>query len=301
MQLDLSTVLGLLGPGPQPIWGEWLRGLPLTAGGSPPAEAARLAPQTERAIGRRPGAVAVIPIRGVITARPSFLEMYGLATSALTVTGALREALAAPEVKAVLLDIDSPGGGTAGVGELADEIRAAREIKPIIAHANHLAASAAYWIAAAASQVEASPSALVGSVGVYIMHLDQSGMLEQMGLKPTFVSAGRHKVDGNPFEPLGDGARADMQAMVDEVYGQFVDAVAAGRGAAAAEVRAGYGEGRVLMALQARKAGMIDVIRPIEQTLAALGATGAAGQPATERRRGMSAAMAARRLRVATL
>jgi signal peptide peptidase SppA len=297
MQLDLPTVLGLLGPGPQPIWGEWLRGLPLAAGGMSPAEAARLAPQTERAIARRSGAVAVIPIRGVITARPSVLELYGLATSVATVTAALREVLAAAEVKAVVLDIDSPGGGTAGVGELALEIRAARETKPIIAHANHLAASAAYWIGASASQLEASPSALVGSVGVYILHLDQSGMLEQMGLKPTFVSAGRHKVDGNPFEPLGDDARADMQALVDEVYGQFVDAVAAGRGITAAEVRSGYGEGRVLTALQARKAGMVDIVRPIEQTLAAFGA----GQAAPERRRGLSAAMAARRLRLATL
>jgi signal peptide peptidase SppA len=297
MQLDLPTVLGLLGPGPQPIWGDWLRTLPLAVAGGGPAEAARLPPQTERALARRPGAVAVIPIRGVITARPSFLEFYGLATSVATVAAALREALAAAEVKAVVLDIDSPGGGTAGVGELAAEILAARETKPIIAHANHLAASAAYWIGASASQLEASPSALVGSVGVYILHLDQSGMLEQMGLRPTFVFAGRHKVDGNPFEPLGDDARADMQAIVDEGYGQFVDAVAAGRGATAAEVRSGYGEGRVLTALQARKAGMIDVIRPIEQTLAALGA----GQPAPERRRGLSAAMAARRLRLATL
>ncbi len=297
LQLDLPAVVALLGPGPQPIWGDWLRGLPLDGSGMSAAEAARLAPQTERAIARRPGAVAVIPIRGVITARPSFFELYGLATSVATIAGRLREALAAAEVKAVVLDIDSPGGGTAGVGELAEEIRAARETKPIIAHANHLAASAAYWIGAAANQLEAAPSALVGSVGVYILHIDQSGMLEQLGIKPTFVSAGRHKVDGNPFEPLGEDARADMQAMVDEVYGQFVDAVAAGRGVSAAEVRADYGQGRVLTASQARKAGMIDVIRPIEQTLAAFGA----GEPAPERRRSLSAAMAARRLRLATL
>lgn len=297
LQLDLPAVLALLGPGPQPIWSDWLRGLPPVGSELSAGDAARLAPQTERAIGRRPGSVAVIPIRGVITARPSFFELYGLATSVATVAAALREALAAAEVKAVVLDIDSPGGGTAGVGELAEEIRAARETKPIIAHANHLAASAAYWIGAAASQLEASPSALVGSVGVYILHLDHSGMLEQMGVKPTFVAAGRHKVDGNPFEPLGDDARADMQALVDEVYGQFVDAVAAGRGVTAAEVRSDYGQGRVLMAPAARKAGMIDIVRPIEQTLAALGA----GEPAPERRRGLSAAMAARRLRLATL
>jgi ClpP class serine protease len=121
------------------------------------------------------------------------------------------EPLADSDVKAIVLDVDSPGGVISGVAELAGELRGLRGgAKPIVAHADYLVASAAYWIASQADEIIATPSALVGSVGVYSMHVDQSGWLEQLGIKVTLVAEPAQKVEGNPFDPLGADAEAHM-------------------------------------------------------------------------------------------
>src|SRR5207302_11309430 len=116
-------------------------------------------------------------------------------------------AIADPNVSAVVLDTDCPGGSAAGTPELASKIRAARGKKPIIAVANALMASAAYWIASAADEIVATPSADVGSVGGYQAHLDQSQALEKEGLKVTFIQEPALKTAGNPYEPLRSAAR----------------------------------------------------------------------------------------------
>ena len=189
----------------------------------------------------------MIPVYGVIEHRSDWMmEMFG----GVSVDG-LREALRAelddPAVRAVVLDIDSPGGSIAGVTELAAEIRAARGgAKPIVAVANTLAASAAYWLASQADQVSVTPSGHVGSIGVYAIHQDVSKMMDEMGVTMTIISAGEHKTEGNEFEPLSDEARADIQARVDASYQQFLSDVAEGRKVTTGQVEADYGGGRVL-------------------------------------------------------
>jgi signal peptide peptidase SppA len=176
-------------------------------------------------------------------------------------------------VGAIVIDIDSPGGSVFGTPELADEILKARGAKPIIAVANSNADSAAYWIASAADEIVGTPSSMVGSIGVWTMHVDFSKMDERVGMKVTYVSAGKYKVEGNEYEPLGEEAQAALQARVDEYYGMFVAAVAKGRGVTASAVRNGYGEGRVVTAKQALALGMIDRIGTLGQTLARFGAS----------------------------
>src|SRR5262249_41503044 len=107
-----------------------------------------------------------------------------------------------PTVSAVIIEIDSPGGGATGVPEMSAKIRAARAVKPVIAHVNGVAGSAAFWIASAASQVIATPSAEVGSVGAFLLHTDFSEMLAAEGIKPTLIRAPALKAAGNPYEPL---------------------------------------------------------------------------------------------------
>ena len=116
------------------------------------------------------------------------------------------------------------------VRSLADLIRSVRQTKPVTAFVNDMAASAAYGIASAANEIVVSPTSIVGSIGVVMLHADRSGELAAQGVKPTLIFAGSHKVDGNPFEPLSDAVRADLQASVDAHYRQFLDTVAAGRG-----------------------------------------------------------------------
>lgn len=169
------------------------------------------------------GDVAIVPIMGVLTQRGGW---FG--TSVETVRQSFRSAMADGS-RAVVLEIDSPGGEVFGIEELATEIREARGGKPVVAVSNALAASAAYYLAAQADELFVTPSGEVGSIGVYGMHMDWSGALDQMGIAITFISAGDGKVEGNMFQPLTEDAKADMQEDVDRYYKMFVDSVKKGR------------------------------------------------------------------------
>jgi signal peptide peptidase SppA len=219
-------------------------------------------------------AVAIIPIRGMIRQRGGglFGFLFGGASTE-GIGAAFRQALADDTVGAIVLDVDSPGGTTFGVPELAAEILAGRERKPVVAVASGYMASAAYWIASAAGEIVAAPSAMVGSIGVYYMHVDWSKELEAAGIKVTLIHAGKYKVEDSPHAPLADDARARLQAQVDEMYTMFVDAVAAGRKTTPKAVREGYGEGAVLTAKEAKAAGLVDRIATLQQTIERLGAS----------------------------
>jgi signal peptide peptidase SppA len=185
-------------------------------------------------------------------------------------------AVADSSIDAVVLDVDSPGGEVFGVQEAWDAIRAASKVKPVVAVANAIAASAAYYLASAADELLVTPSGMVGSIGVYALHVDVSKALEEIGEKWTFVSAGKYKVEGNPTEPLGDEARGAMQGDVDRYYSDFVQAVARGRKKTFAAVRDGFGEGRMVGARAAVEQGMADAVGTIGDAVrraAQLGAT----------------------------
>jgi signal peptide peptidase SppA len=155
-----------------------------------------------------------------------------------------------------------------GVAELASEIVKARAQKPVVAVANSLAASAAYWIGCAASEFYVTPGGEVGSIGVWQAHFDYSKALEEEGVKTTLVSAGKFKVEGNPYVPLDPQAQAFMQSRVDDYYNAFIQAVAVGRGVSVDDVRNGMGEGRVLGADAALAQRMVDGIASFDDVLA---------------------------------
>jgi len=222
---------------------------------------------------RAAGAIAILPLYGILQQRPSLLAALFGATSLEVWSTLFKRLVADDSIKAIILDIDSPGGSVGGIQELADEIYQARERKPIIAVANTLAASAAYWLASSASEIVASPSAEVGSIGVFALHVELSKALEIMGIKPTLISAGKYKTEGNPYEPLTAEAEGAIQERVDDYYNTFVASVARGRGALVSEVRGGFGEGRVLGVKEAKKLGMIDRVATLAQTVQRHGGT----------------------------
>lgn len=206
-----------------------------------------------------PGAIAVIPVHGILSHRMHMVSNVSqTGTSAEALTLAFRRALDDPGISAIVLDVDSPGGSVFGIQELADTIANARGRKPVVAVANSLAASAAYWIASQADELVVTPGGQVGSIGVIAAHDDVSKAAEAKGLKRTYVTAGKYKAEGNPYEPLGDEARATMQEMVDAYYERFVAAVARGRGVTASAVEQGFGQGRVVVAAEAVRRGMAD-------------------------------------------
>lgn len=213
--------------------------------------------------------IAVISVMGVIAHHASQVDNISGpgGTSTARVGQAFDAAMDDPAVKAVVLHVDSPGGGVPGVQELADKIYAARGRKPIIAQVNSTAASAAYWIASQADEIVATPSGQVGSIGVYGSHRDISAAAEKQGLKVTFFAWPPQKVDGNQFAPpsaeFADKAMADVKT----VYGQFAGSVARGRGVKTKDVESGFGKGGVELASNALKLGMVDRIGTMEDTL----------------------------------
>lgn len=218
----------------------------------------------------RAGSVAVIPVYGVVSHRMNMMQAMSGGTSTEMLRRDVRAAMVDPDISAVLLDFDTPGGSVYGVQELADELYSMRGDKPLVAFANPLAASAGYWLASSVDELYITPSGDVGSVGVIAMHVDQSAANEQDGLKVEYITAGQYKAEGNPHEPLSDSAREYMQARVDAYYEQFVGALARNRGVSPDLVREAYGQGRVLGASDALAAGMIDGIQTFDQTVTML-------------------------------
>lgn len=230
-------------------------------------------PKIEAAIRVEPervGATAVIPIRGTIVQRANMMTEWSGGTSLEMLTKQLRSAVNDPAVDSIVLDIHSHGGSVYGLQEFGDELRAARDQKPVYAVANSMAASAAYHIAAQATEVIAQPSAEVGSIGVIMAHTDWSKWNEGAGLKVTYITAGDYKAEGNPDEPLSDEALSYYQGRVDDYYQSFVDAVAKGRGIDAGVVADLFGQGRMYGANQAKSVGMIDRIDTLENVIAGL-------------------------------
>lgn len=227
--------------------------------------------------GLRAQGVAVIPIYGVISKRMDLMTAMSGGTSVDGITQAFRSALGDPEVGAIVFDVDSPGGSVEGITELANEIRAARGQKPMAAVANTTMASAAYWLGSAADEVVASPSAMVGSVGIIAMHVDISKQDEMLGEAYTFITAGEGKADGNEHEPLSDAARNDLQAAVNDYYALFTGDVAAARGVKASVITADWGAA-VFTAQKAKAAGLVDRVDTLDATVGRMIAK--ANQPA---------------------
>jgi signal peptide peptidase SppA len=209
--------------------------------------------------------IAVIPVVGTLVKRSMGIEAASGLMSYGEIEARLDAALADPQVAGILLDLDSPGGEASGVFELAERIRAASQIKPIWAHANDAAYSAAYALAAACQRLTLSQTAGVGSIGVIALHVDQSVKDAKDGLNYTAVFAGSHKNDFSPHEPLSPQAATALQAEVDRLYDIFVAQVAQMRGLEPDAVRAT--EAGLFYGEQAVAAGLADAVRPFDAVL----------------------------------
>jgi signal peptide peptidase SppA len=246
--------------------------------GSPASDAAKFQVQTDRVLRdtRRQtsaaisgGGIAVIPVYGVITQRGNMVDDVsgpGMVSTQL-VTQMLRQAVADDAVSQILLDIDSPGGSVYGVSELGDAILSARAQKTVVAIANSLAASAAYWVGSQASEFYVTAGGEVGSIGVWQAHFDYSQALAAEGVTPTLISAGKFKVEGNPYAPLSEEAQGFMQSRVDDYFLGFTKAIAKGRNLPIAQVRDGMGQGRVLGADAALAHNMVDGIASFDEVV----------------------------------
>ncbi len=178
-----------------------------------------------------------IPIMGVLLNRFPF-QFGRWATGYAYIEKALARGLADGNVRGIALVCDSPGGEVAGNFELADKIYEARSEKPIRAFSADSAYSAAYSLASSAQSISVTRSGGVGSIGVVTAHVDYSEALKENGIKITFIFAGKHKVDGNPYEKLSKDVQARIQSKIDRIYGVFTSTVARNRAIDESSVRA---------------------------------------------------------------
>ena len=201
--------------------------------------------------------IGVITIEGAILRKPDlFARVFLGATSSEEIGEALREAAGRNDIKAVFLNIDSPGGTVAGTPELAAAVASLNERKPVYAFSSGLMCSAAYWVASQARAIYATPSAQVGSIGVVQAVIDSSAAIDKAGIKVEVFSVGKYKAMGAPGTALTDDQRELIQSNLAEIAAEFHDAVLSRGRAIPAEAM----EGQTFSGKQAQRhnlAGMV--------------------------------------------
>jgi signal peptide peptidase SppA len=240
--------------------------------------------------------VGVITVTGTLINRGAFIGSYSGETSYEGIKHQLARAAADSRVKSLILDLDTPGGEANGGFETAQAVREVAARKPVIAIANGMAASAGYALASGATRIIAAPSAISGSIGVALLHLDFSRQLDQEGVTPTLVFEGARKMDGNPLQPLSEDARETLRGEVHRYYELFIDTVTAGRGRRTPSSAARATEGRVFIGREAIDARLIDDVGTFEEVLGEL--TRHAERQGGGARAGTSSAATARRIRM---
>ena len=212
--------------------------------------------------------VAVISVEGVIARRLNlFSDISGGCSTELLGTY-VRMASDDRAVRAIVMDINSPGGGVFGLTDLVATIRTAREVKPIVAFSPELMCSAAYWIGSAANEMVCTVDAEVGSIGVACMHFDRSGKDANEGIKRTVLYAGEYKRVTSDEKPLSDEGVAYLQQKVDLYYSLFVEAVAENRGMSVEDVLSKLADGSTKIGTEAQAAGFVHHIGNMEFAIA---------------------------------
>ena len=207
--------------------------------------------------------VAVVEVQGVIGVGAD----RGLDTEAIIRT--LGEYRDDPAVRAVVLRIDSPGGVVAPTQEIFTAVRRLREAKkPVVASLGSVAASGGYYVAVSADRIFASPGTLTGSIGVVMQLANVEGLLKKVGVEYVVVKAGAYKDVGNFARAMTPEERRMLQALLDDVYDQFISAVAEGRGLDPQAVRA-FAEGRIYSGRQAHGLKMVDDLGGLEDAIEA--------------------------------
>lgn len=171
-------------------------------------------------------------------------------------------------VKAIVLRLNSPGGEVAPSQELYRQVLKIRQGgKPVVASMGSVAASGAYYIACAAEKIYANPGTITGSIGVVAQFPNIQELGAKIGVKVAVIKSGKHKDLGNPFRELAPEEQELLQKVINDVYQQFLDAVAEGRGMDAKQVKR-LADGRIFSGRQAKDLGLVDELGGLEETIA---------------------------------
>ena len=183
----------------------------------------------------------------------------------------LNNAMNAPEVQSIVLDIQSPGGSALGLPDTADRIFEASQQKPIVAFIDELGCSAAYFLACQADKIVATQTSIHANIGTYAVLWDMSKLFEECGVRPVVIKSGKFKAIGVPGTEISDSDKEEVQRMIDHYAAQFVAAVARGR-QMAPERAAELADGRCYVGEQGVSVGLIDAVQTFDEMMESLAA-----------------------------
>jgi protease-4 len=213
--------------------------------------------------------------------RIALIRIEGVILDAQETLGELKKFSENPTVKAIVLRIDSPGGGVVPSQEIYDAVRRVRtkSNKAVIASMGSVAASGGYYIAAATDRIVANPGTLTGSIGVIMEMANVEGLLQKIGVEGVVVKSGKYKDVGSPLRKMSDEERGLLQAVMDDVHKQFIEAVAEGRSLEVPEVQA-LADGRIFTGRQAKAAKLVDELGNLDDAIQlAADVVGIEGEP----------------------
>lgn len=213
--------------------------------------------------------------------RIAVIRVEGVIMDSQVTVGELKRFSENPSVKAIVLRIDSPGGGVVPSQEIYDAVRQVRSktSKTVIASMGNVAASGGYYIAAATDRIVANPGTLTGSIGVIMETANVEGLLQKIGIEGVVIKSGKFKDVGSPLRKMSEEERGLMQAVMDDVHKQFIEAVAEGRAMELAEAQA-LADGRIFTGRQAKEAKLVDELGNLDDAIQiAADAVGIEGEP----------------------
>jgi protease IV len=210
----------------------------------------------------------------------ALVKIEGLLVNSDDVVDELTDYSEDSSIKAIVLRIDSPGGGVVASQEIYNAVKnAKKEGKKIVASMGTVAASGGYYVAAAADKIVANPGTLTGSIGVKMEFASVEKLLEKIGVKGMVVKAGEYKDIGSPFRDMTDHEKQLLQEVIDDVHSQFIEAVSEGRGLPAADVRA-IADGRIFTGRQALALKLVDRLGDLADSIKLAGTlAGIKGKP----------------------
>ncbi|MDH5528277.1 MAG: S49 family peptidase [Nitrospirota bacterium] len=212
--------------------------------------------------------VAILPVTGPLFRHANLLTQVSGATSYDLLATEFQRAVEDAQVRAIVLDIDSPGGEVNGNAEFADQVFAARGIKPVVAYVSGMAASAAYWIASAASEIVTAETGELGSIGTMGTYVDTLERDKQAGIRKVEVISSQSPDKNRP--PTDKRGHALLQQRVDDLASVFVAKVARNRGVSEDTVLSNFGRGDLLVGQAAIDAGLADRFGFLEQLIVEL-------------------------------
>lgn len=201
--------------------------------------------------------VAIVPVTGTIASGDS--DPSGAVTGSEDLVSTIRAIRESGDFDAILLEVDTPGGGVLASAEVAEEVREARRKDDlvVVAWMRDIAASGGYYISSQADHIIAAPTTMTGSIGVIMQLMQFDGLADEVGIEAVTIKSGRLKDMGSPFRDMTAEERDVLQRMIDEAYGDFLDTVSDGRGMTLGDVRE-LADGRIYTGRQAAKLGLVD-------------------------------------------